>query len=156
MVRQLNPEYVAELKSLLKKSPYFDLIDMELVTLTPGRALFIIPVRDKHTGHFGQVHGGVFASVIDAATFWALWTQVPAENPMTTVELKINYLAPAVAGKDLLAEGRTIKLGRSMGLAEASLTELDTGRVVGFGTTTCMILPPPLLAPLDQMPKKYL
>lgn len=153
---ELNPAYIAQVRDILKTTPYFDLIDMELEDLAPGRALFKIPARKKHVNPFDRVHGGVFASIIDAATFWAIFTKIPEENPMTTVELKINYLAPIEAQKTMLAEGTAIKVGRSLGVAEANLTEAETGRLIGFGTATCMILPPPLPDVMANMPRKFL
>lgn len=153
---KLNPDFVRRVKEVLKSTPYFELLSMEMEDLHPGRAVFRIPAQKKHTNPFDNVHGGVFASIIDAATFWAIYSLVPQEYLLTTVELKINYLAPVKAEQNLLAIGEIIKLGRSLGVAEAKLTEEETGRLVGFGTATCMVLPPPLPKALAEMPIKFL
>jgi len=84
-----------------------------------------------------MVHGGVFSSLIDAAGFWAVYSQANEGVGMTTVELKLNYLAPAVSGR-LIGLGRCIKLGRNLGLGEARI-ENEDGRLLAHGTTTVMV-----------------
>lgn len=153
---KLNPEYVAGVKEVLKSAPYFDLLTMTLEELEPGRSLFKIPASTKHTNPFSRVHGGVFASVIDAATFWAIYSKVDEGKNMTTAELKINYLGPAWADKTLLAEGSAVKVGKTLGVGEARLIEAETGRLVGFGTATCMILEPPLPDRLAALTPKFI
>ena len=37
---------------------------------------------------------GVFSSLIDACGFWAAYTELDEGQGMTTVEMKLNYLAP--------------------------------------------------------------
>jgi uncharacterized protein (TIGR00369 family) len=57
---------------------------------------------------------------------------------MTSVDLKLNYLAPAESGK-LVAEGRQIRLGKTLGYAEAKVTS-ESGKLLAHGTSTLMIL----------------
>ena len=71
-----------------------------------------------HLHPFSMVPGGVFVSLVDEAAYWALYAEVEEGKWMATVEMKLNFLAPARAGK-LVAEGRRIKLGRTLGLGEA-------------------------------------
>jgi uncharacterized protein (TIGR00369 family) len=111
--KQLNPAYVEGVKGVLKSAPYFDLVSLELEDLLPGKAVFKIPAQQKHMNPFQRVHGGVFATIIDATTFWAIYSQVDDGLPMTTVELKINYLAPTVEGKTMIAYGNAVKVGKT-------------------------------------------
>jgi uncharacterized protein (TIGR00369 family) len=138
-MRRLNPDY-AKLAMLVANScPYFKLISMSLKALEVGRCLMEVDLAEKHLQPFGMVHGGVFSSVIDAATFWAVFPEVDEGMGMTTVEMKINYLAPAQRGR-LVVEGRRIKLGRTLGLAEASVTS-ENGKLLAHGTSTLMAVP---------------
>jgi uncharacterized protein (TIGR00369 family) len=154
--KQLNPAYVEGVKGVLKSAPYFDLVSLELEDLLPGKAVFKIPAQQKHMNPFQRVHGGVFATIIDATTFWAIYSQVDDGLPMTTVELKINYLAPTVEGKTMIAYGNAVKVGKTLSVAEARLEEAETGRLIGFGTATCMIISPPLPKALAELPAKFI
>jgi uncharacterized protein (TIGR00369 family) len=58
---------------------------------------------------------------------------------MTSVDLKVNYLAPAKGGK-LVARGRRIKLGRTLALGEAEVINQEDNTILAHGTSTLMIL----------------
>jgi uncharacterized protein (TIGR00369 family) len=104
---------------------------------------------------FGFVHGGVFASIIDAAAFWAIFFEVEDQNSgVTTVDLKLNYLAPAASGK-LIAKGRQIKLGKTLGYADAEVSD-DNGKLLAHGTSTVMILPGKGLTADRPLPPKFI
>ena len=138
-MRKLNPEYVEVVRSGANGCPYFSLLSMSIKELRIGGCLMEIQVDEKHMQPFGLVHGGAFASIIDAATFWAVYPEVDEKNGMTSVDLKLNYLAPSSKGK-LIARGRRIKLGKTLGLGEAEVTDED-GRILAHGVSTLMIMP---------------
>ena len=54
----------------------------------------------------------------------------------TTLELKVNFLRPAWR-TTLRAEGKVVGGGRTVGLAEARVTD-DGGRLVAYGTSTLL------------------
>lgn len=100
-MKTLNPEYVRRVSELVIQSPYFELLSMKLVDVGSGFSRLEIELGKKHLQPFGFVHGGVFASIIDAACFWSIFYNIEDENAgATTVDLKLNYLAPATSGKD--------------------------------------------------------
>lgn len=154
--RALNPAYVAGVQAMLKATPYFDLLGMEMEELDDGRAVFRIPAQSKHLNPFQRVHGGVAASILDAATFWAVYSNVEPGKAMTTAELNINYLGPAGAGKTLRATGQLVKVGNTLGLGTARLMEVETDRLVAFGKATCMIIEAPPAGPLSKLPPKFM
>ena len=154
--RILNPEYVEAAKSMLGNCPYFQTIDMEMLECEPGRAVFRIAASKKHLNPYDRVHGGVFASILDAAAFWAIFSEVDDGLAMTTAEMKVNFLAPAREDKNLLAIGEKVKVGRTLGLGEARLVEEESGRLVGFATATCMIMKAPATGALSKLPVKFL
>ncbi|MCF8066267.1 MAG: PaaI family thioesterase, partial [Desulfarculaceae bacterium] len=78
-----------------------------------GEVRVEIELARKHLHPLDVVHGGVISSIADAAGFWAVYSQMEqGVLGMTTVELKVNHLAPAQA------EGKLIGLG----LGEATIT----------------------------------
>jgi uncharacterized protein (TIGR00369 family) len=154
-MKRLNPQYVERVNQLVNSSPYFSLISMRLCDVGVGYSILEVDVAEKHLQPFGQVHGGVFASIIDAATFWAVFYAVEDQNAgVTSVDLKLNYLAPAASGK-LMAKGRQIKLGRTLGYAEAEVTD-ENAKLLAHGTSTLMILRGKGLAPSPPLPPKFL
>lgn len=153
-MKDLNPEYVRQVSTSVNGCPYFQLLSMKLVELEVGKSVLHIDLGKKHLQPFGVVHGGVFSSIIDAAAFWAVYSEAAEELGMTTVDLKINYLAPAYKGT-MVAEGRCIKLGKTIGLGEARIMD-DEGKMLAHGTSTLMILKQFPFQSTEPLPFKFL
>jgi uncharacterized protein (TIGR00369 family) len=151
---RLNPEWVRALREVANPCPYFRLQSMTIAELAPGRSRLELELGEKHLQPFGIVHGGVFATLVDAAGFWASYAEL-AEGPgLTTVEMKLNYLAPAKGGR-LVGLGQSLKVGRSLALAEARVEDA-AGRLAAHGTVTMMVLPELRLEGQDRLPPKFL
>jgi uncharacterized protein (TIGR00369 family) len=86
----------------------------------------------------GTVHGGILCDLADAAMGTAWASQLGDGETFTTLELKINYLRPVWAGS-LVAEGRVVHRGRSIGLVECDIRDGD-GRLLARASSTCMTL----------------
>ena len=110
---KLNPRYTEAITKTVNRSPYFSLLSMEIKELQWGTSLLEIQLAEKHLQPFGFVHGGAIASIMDAATFWAVFPQIEKGLGLTTVEIKVNFLAPTQKGK-LVAKGRCIRLGKTL------------------------------------------
>ena len=149
-----NTEYTERVNQLVNRSPYFELLSMKIQDVGIGFSVLEIDLAKKHLQPFGIVHGGVFASIIDAAAFWAIYYEIENRNTgVTTVDLKLNYLAPAVSGK-LIANGRKIKLGKTLGYAEADVTDIS-GKILAHGTSTVILLPGKGLTSEPPLPPKF-
>jgi uncharacterized protein (TIGR00369 family) len=59
-----------------------------------------------------------------------------------------------VSGK-LIAKGRQIKIGKTLGYAEAEVTD-ENGKLLAHGTSTLMILPGKALAADPPLPAKFI
>lgn len=137
-MKKLNPEYVKAVAQEVGKCPYFTLLSMGVRDLAWGRSHLEVAIGQKHLQPFGKVHGGVYASLIDAAAFWAVYPQIEGDVGMTTVEMKLNYLAPASEGV-FIGKGKSIKVGSTLCLGEASVED-RAGNLLAHGTATMMII----------------
>ena len=154
-MKTINPEYIERVNQLVNRCPYFDLLSMKIQEVGARFSVLEIDLATKHLQPFGFVHGGVFASIIDAAAFWSLFYEIEdQETGVTTVDLKLNYLAPAVSGK-LVAKGRQIKLGKTLGYAEAEVTDVN-GKILAHGTSTVILLPGQGLTADPPLPPKFI
>jgi uncharacterized protein (TIGR00369 family) len=63
----------------------------------------------------------------------------PGER-VTTVEMKINFLAP-VSGGELIGESRVVQKGKRLALADMEVKD-GNGKLVAKGLATYMILSP--------------
>ena len=90
----------------------------------------------------GTSHGGQETTIINFNTTFYNWDAYSA-NPeegesFTTLELKINFLKPIWKAR-LLATGRVVKQGRTVGLAECDITD-EKVNLVARATSTRMTL----------------
>ena len=153
-MRKLNPDYIGAVCALTNQCPYFRLLSMEIRELARGRALLEANVAEKHLQAFGYVHGGVFASIIDTAAFWAAFCDLDENEGITSVDLKLNYLKPVREGR-LIARGKRIKMGKKLGLGEAEIRSED-GKLIARGTSTLIVLPGFGLAGGPPLPPKFI
>lgn len=153
-MRNINPEWMAVLLTTVNCSPYFEHQSMEIKKLTLGASRVEIALSKKHQQPFGIVHGGVYSTLVDAAGFWACYTLLEPALGLTTVEMKLNYLAPVQEGR-LVGFGRCIKQGRSLGLADARVEDHD-GRLLAHGTVTVMALKNLPLVGQAELPPKFM
>ncbi len=112
----------------------FDLIDVE-----HGRALFTGTPSADYYNPLGSVHGGWAATLLDSCMACAVHSTLPAGVGYTTLEFKIDLIRPiTVKTGDVSAEGRVIRVGKRIGLAEGTLRDAN-GEILAKGTTTCLI-----------------
>ena len=138
--RQLNPEYRARLFEAVNSAPFLRHLALKMTELGWGSARFEMEAAPFRLQPFGVVHGGNFAMLIDSATFWACFLTLDSEDDgLTSVDLKVNYLAPSRLGP-LGCDGKLIKAGKTLSYAEAEVRDAE-GRLLAHGTSTLMRLP---------------
>jgi uncharacterized protein (TIGR00369 family) len=88
----------------------------------------------------GNVQGGFLAAMLDDTLGPALVATLDDGQFAVTLELKVNYLKPARAGR-LRARGRVVHRGGSVAFLEGTLTD-DTGDTLATATATARIISP--------------
>jgi len=134
-----NPAYIGALINVVNSSPFPTHMLMQLEAIAFDHAVVSLRTDNCHLQPYGIVHGGVMATLIDTATFWAAFLRLPDDDGLVNIDLKLNYLKPVTDGT-LIATGRCIRAGRSLSYAEAGVTDAD-GKLVAHGTSTLMALP---------------
>ena len=139
MAQAMNPEYLAVLYRMINESPFPSHLPMRVVEVAMDAARVELDIAPFHLQPFGIAHGGVIATLIDTATFWAGFAPLPQDAGLVNVDLKLNYLQTVSSGR-LIATGRCIRSGRTMSYAEAYVRTIDD-RLIAHGTSTLMVLP---------------
>ena len=127
---------------------------MKIKELDWGTSVLEVELEEKHLQPFGYVHGGAIASVMDAATFWAVFPQVKDGMGLTTVEIKVNFLAPVREGR-LVVKGRCIKIGKTLALGDATIYDAKQN-LLAHGTATMMIVPDLKVEGQENLPPKLI
>lgn len=135
----LNPDHLRAVLELINQGPYFRLLSMEVREVGKGFARVEVDLETKHLNPFGGIHGGVYSSLIDTAAYWAVYCDVEENAGLISLDLKVDNLAPIRDGK-LVVEGKRIKAGRSICIAEAVVVD-STGKYLAHGISKQMVTP---------------
>jgi uncharacterized protein (TIGR00369 family) len=137
MVANLNPDHVKAVLKAINEGPYFRHLSMQVKEMGLGYSVVELEIQREHFNPFGAIHGGVYASAIDTAAYWAVYCELDEKLGLVSIDLKIDYLAPMNHGK-LIVNGRSIKTGKTICLAEATAAGKDD-RWLAHGTSKMMV-----------------
>jgi uncharacterized protein (TIGR00369 family) len=137
MMRTLNPRHVASLIPLINASPYFVLLSLRVSVIEYGCCKLHVDLEEKHLNLFGGLHGGVYASAIDSAAYWAVYGGVGEQAGLVSIDLHVDNIAAVRSGK-LLVEGRQVKAGRTLCFSQAFITDED-GKLLAQGTSKLLV-----------------
>ncbi|MBA5689879.1 PaaI family thioesterase [Rugamonas apoptosis] len=130
----------AMMSGALPYPPMSETMNMTLLEVGEGRAVFQGMPLLRHYNPMGTVHGGWFSTLLDSALGCAVQTTLPAGRSYTTAELSINIVRPAWQKTGpLRAVATVVHPGRQMVTAEARVED-EQGKLYAHATTTCFIL----------------
>jgi len=120
--------------------PVAELLGLELVSSGSGEAVMALEAEERHGNPMGFLQGGIICALADGAMGFAFVTTLNEGESFTTVELKTNFARRFATGR-LVASGRVLHRGRTLGLTEAHVRD-GAGKLIAHATSTCMVLPP--------------
>ena len=101
-------------------SPYHRFLGLEFSLRDDGAAEVRMPFREELVSHpdVPYLHGGVLASLLDAAGDYAVAAQLGRGVP--TIDMRVDFLKTA-GRESLVATAHVVKLGRSVAIADAEV-----------------------------------
>jgi len=119
--------------------PMNDTMNITLLEVDRGRAVFQGIPLPQHYNPLGTVHGGWFATLLDSALGCAVQSTLPPGRSYTTAELSVNIVRPASSrAGPLRAVGTVVHGGRQIATAEARLED-ESGKLYAHATATCFV-----------------
>ena len=125
--------------------PFFKLMGLEVLDVTPGRSTTRLAFRPDLTQPFGIMHGGVISTLIDTGIAHALiltdrFQQLRQEQgALVSIDLRVKFFRPVSEGI-LLCESIITRMGRQIIHAESIVTN-DAGKEVARGDSIYMAIP---------------
>lgn len=110
---------------------------MRVVSAEPGKVTMALARKPELCQFFGHFHGGVITALADHAAGACATSSMPEGKIAVTVEIKINFLAPA-DGEEIVARAETIQAGSSIGVVKIEVASQKAGaeRICAFATAT--------------------
>jgi len=117
-------------------SPINAALGIQAEDLPDGRVRLALETGPQHENEVGSVHGGVAALLLDGAMGRCVGRTLAAGQVCVTVQLSVQYLAPAQGRIEALA--RIVRRGRSTAFMESECTRAD-GTLVARAHGTWLI-----------------
>jgi acyl-CoA thioesterase len=114
-----------EVRNLVDRMPFNQLLGIRVARLHQDGVTIQCTIRDDLRNSAGVLHGGLTATMADAAVGIALARHFRGTRFATTVEMKISYLRPITQGMTS-ARAHLLKIGRRLCVGRVDL--FDAGR----------------------------
>ncbi len=112
--------------------PFLKLLGLRGERFDAGQTTVVLETRPELTNHFGSLHGGALATLVDVAMASAARSLHPEEG-VVTVSMTVNYLR---SGSGLLsASGRVRQAGHSLVFCDSEVHD-ETGHLVATASGT--------------------
>jgi uncharacterized protein (TIGR00369 family) len=134
---EINPAHIRAVIKAINTGPFFKHLSIRVTEIGVGYSAVVMEIGKKHMNPFGGLHGGVYASVIDTAAYWSAYCDLPEENGLVSIDLKVDFLAPVLHNR-VIINGQRIKSGKTIYLTEAKMCDRD-GKVLAHGTSKLMV-----------------
>jgi len=89
-------------------------------------------------GH--MAHGGVIGTIIEDATTVHICANDTRDRQAVTTDLNLTFLGLGKVGRTLVVDSNILKIGANLGVAEAKITDLESGKLIAVGRNTMMFV----------------
>lgn len=121
-------------------SPFMNWLQPVILKVEEGSLAFQYTIRKEMTNPFGTLHGGITAAMIDDAIGATL---ISYGDPVfhVTLNLAIDYFAPAREGDIVIAETQVIKKGSQIVNAQCDIWDESRTKLLAKGYTNLLKTP---------------
>ena len=152
MSERLTPEADAAKRSGFDPERFFELarkvghgraLGVEFRDAGDDWAELALPWRQELVGvqESGIVASGAIVSLIDTASGTSVWCKMGHFQPIVTLDLRLDYLRPAVEGETVIARCQCYKLTKSIGFVRGIAHGGDPDRPIAHSAATFMLNP---------------
>ena len=118
--------------------PFNKLLGVRIVRRHSDGVTIQCKLREELMNSAGVVHGGVLASLADTAVGIGLHNHFGRHRPITTTDLKINYLRPVKHGK-AVARSHILRVGKNLCVGRVDLFDAER-KLAAVAVVTYIIL----------------
>lgn len=126
-------ETIEQAVKILQESPFVSIWDYQVMAVKPGMVELALPAKPQFYRPGGIVQGGCLMTLADTAFWLAAMTELGVDAPIVTLEMKTNFLRPALA--DLYCRAEVMKSGKRVTYGTATIADA-AGKALSHHTLT--------------------
>ncbi|HWA89310.1 MAG TPA: PaaI family thioesterase [Rhizomicrobium sp.] len=108
-----------------------------------GRGRIRLPFAPHLVGdpETGVIHGGVLTAMLDQVCGMAVGSALRKPAAIATLDLRIDYMKPAVPRVDIVVESECLKIAHEVAFARGIAFQTERDEPVAIATATFMLTP---------------
>ncbi|MES2133092.1 MAG: PaaI family thioesterase [Bacteroidota bacterium] len=119
------------IEQYIKDNNFGRVVGMEFKIVEPGIVHYFLTINETHLSTPRATHGGVIAAMMDGVLGVAALSKTVLENRIvSTVEFKINYLAPSLLGDELFGVGKIENAGKRLIITSGDIMCTNRNNIV--------------------------
>lgn len=129
------------LKAMNDGSPHSKALGLETVSVDATGSVLRLPYADILVGdpETGVIAGGAVTALLDHCCGQAVHSAMKAFTTIATLDLRIDYMRPALPGKDVFARAECYKITRSVAFVRAVAYDDDPADPVAAAQAAFML-----------------
>ena len=115
--------------------PFNNFLGIQMVSAGDGCVRLELPYRPEFIGDAVRqaLHGGVISTLIDVSGGFAVWTKISLEDRVSTIDLRVDYLAPG-RPELLVCEATVVRVGNRVAVTDVRVFQPSApARIVATG-----------------------
>lgn len=120
--------------------PFLKALSASVEAIERGRCRLSLPWQEHLVGDTstGIVHGGVITTLLDSASGTAVFSVIPRVMQIATLDLRIDYLRPALPNADIVAEAECYRLSKNIAFVRGRAFQ-ESDREIASSLATFML-----------------
>lgn len=123
----LDKGFKQALLDRVKHIPIVETLRIRIDEFGRGWCRATVPYERRYDGIFQSFHGGLLMTVADSIACFAIMTHTGPDEPLTTTDMNIRFLAPCRT--DVTAVAEVIKLGKTLCPVDVDLFDAEGVKV---------------------------
>lgn len=140
-----TPVRLADINRMMEMVPHLSALGIRAERLDRDAAVLRLPYRAELVAYedTGVLAGGAIYSLIDSASGMAVFARLGVFEPIATLDLRLDYLKPAEAGRDVCARMECYRLTRSVAFVRGAAYHDSIDDAIAHATGIFMRAAPP-------------
>ena len=104
------------IRQFVAEIPFLKALSATVLGLERGRCCLSLPWQAGLVGDHstGIIHGGVITTLLDSASGAAVFSAIPRVMQIATLDLRVDYLRPAMPRVDIMGEASCYRLSKNV------------------------------------------